>query len=251
MSFIGEKDFGLEVARGNVPGMKMFSIPGRRDAVGTTDLEDLTQTGNTVMPRPAGATIDLVSANGNDTVAGSGIQVIHVEYLDINGDEQTQSVNTNGGTVADIGSGAIYDIQWVHAVQVGSNTVAEGNITIVDQATGLIVYEQISAGGNQSLSGRYKIPNSKTGFIIGWQASAITRKIDFRLRADVDRQDRSLHALVFNFQDAVVLEQTASGWIPFWAPLKCPALSTIKISAVSFTGAGDAGGQFDILLIND
>tara|TARA_Y100000310_G_scaffold315428_1_gene365948 strand:- start:2002 stop:2262 length:261 start_codon:yes stop_codon:yes gene_type:complete len=86
---------------------------------------------------------------------------------------------------------------------------------------------------------------------MGWQASAITRKIDFRLRATVDRFDRSLQAGVFLFQDALVLEQVSSGWIPFAVPLKCPQLSVVKISAVSFTGAGDAGGQFDIVLVDN
>jgi hypothetical protein len=56
---------------------------------------------------------------------------------------------------------------------------------------------------------------------------------------------------VFLFQDALVLEQVSSGWIPFAVPLKCPQLSVVKISAVSFTGAGDAGGQFDIVLVDN
>ncbi len=86
---------------------------------------------------------------------------------------------------------------------------------------------------------------------MGWHCSAVGRKIDFRLRADVDRFDRALQSLVFNFQDAIVLEQVASGWIPFEIPLKFPALSTIKISALSFTGTGDGGAMFTVILVDD
>ena len=243
------RDFFLEVSRGNRPGMRGFSIPGRKDSIGTTNLEDITETGNTVLPRPAGADLDIVSANGNDTAAGTGVQELHIEYLDSSGDEQTLVVATNGGTV-NVGT-SIYDVNWIHATAVGANTVAVGDITLVDNATGAIVYEQISAGGNQSLSARFKIPADTTGYLIGWQASAITRKIDIRVRADIDRFDRSLQTGVFNFQDVIVLEQAPSGWIPIATPLKLPALSTIKMSGISFTGAGDGSGQFDIILIDD
>ncbi len=245
-------ELGLEVSRGNIAGMKMFSIPGRRDAVNTTNLEDLTETGNDVLGRPAGATLDLISASGNDAVAGSGVQIVQIEYLDSAGAEQQLQVNTSGGTVADVGAGAIHDVQWIHAVQVGGGSlgIAAGNITLVAQSGGE-VFEQITAGGNQSLSARYKVPTGKIGYIMGWQASAITRKIDIKLRADVDRFDRSLIAGVFTFQDVIVLEQAVSGWIPFWSPLKMPSGAVIKISGISFTGTGDLGGQFDILLIDD
>ena len=245
-------DYGLEIAKGNILGHKGFSIPGRKDSVGTTVLEDITQTGNTVLPRPAGTDIEIISSSTNDDgdPAGTGIQIVHMEYLDVNGDEQCIAVTLNGTTAVNIGT-AVYDIQWIHSIASGSNSVAVGNIQVRDVASGSIIYEQINAGGNQSLTARIKIPNGKTGYIKGWQCSSVTRKIDFRLRADVDRFSRALQAGVFNFQDAMVLEQTASGWIPFDVPLKIPSGATVKISATSFTGAGDAGGMFNMIFVDD
>jgi len=246
-------DRGHQVALGNVAGEKAFHLAGRRDAVSTSNLEDITQTGMDVLPRPAGATVDLVFASGDDDVAGSGIQVVEIEYLDIFGDEQQLKCNSNGGTVADVGGGAIYDVQWIHGQRIGGGTlgVAAGNITLLNQGDNAIVYERIVAGGNQSLSARYKVPRAKQGLVTGWDVSAITRKIDFKLRADVDRFSRALQTGVFNFQAVEVLEQVASGWLPFDPPLLMPALSTVKISAVSFTGTGDAGGNFSVTLIDD
>ena len=165
-------DWYTEVARGNVAGTGGFTIPGRKDGVGTTVLEDITQTGNTVMPRPAGADIEIVSSSGSDISAGTGAQTIEIEYLDVNGDEASVTKTMNGTTAVNIGT-AVYDVQWMHSATAGTGGVAAGNIQIRDVATGAIIYEQISAGGNQSLTARYKIPNGKTGYITTWPASAV------------------------------------------------------------------------------
>ena len=245
-----ESPDGLEIARGNVPGVGGVTIPGRKDTVGTTNLEDLTQTGNTVMPRPAGTNIEVISSSDADNGAtATGALTVEIEYLDVNGDEQRVILTLDGTTPINVGT-AVHDIQWMHTVTVGSNTVAVGNIQLRDVATGLVIYEQIAAGGNQSLTARYKIPNGKTGYIMGWHASAITQKMDFRLRADVHRGDRALQAGVFNFQDAMVLKDSASGHL-FAVPLECPSGSTIKMSAVSFTATGDGGGGFDLVIVNN
>jgi len=248
MSRTFSDEFLRRVSLGKIPGHKVFVIPGRKDSITTTALNDVTETGNIVLPRPAGADLDLVSANANDTAVGTGVQNVHIEYLDSSGDEQTVSVATNGGTV-NVGT-AIHDVQWVHATAVGSGTVAAGDITLVDNATGATVYEQITAGGNQSLSCRYKVPASKKGYLYAWKSSTVTRKIDMRLRADVDRHNRGLQSGVFNFQDSEVLEQTSGPWTDLpW--ILCPALSTIKVSGKSFTGTGDASATFAILVIDD
>ncbi len=249
MSRILDRDFFLEVARGNVTGMKGYSIPGRKDGVGITVLEDITETGNTVMPRPAGTSLEVASAHASDDISGVGVQEVSIHYLDANGYEQDVAAKTNGSGVTAVGTD-MHDIQWIHSSDVGATGVAVGDITLQSVGGGT-VYEQISAGGNQSLTSRFKVPNGKIGYILGWQASAVGRKIDFRLRADVHRADRELLNLVFNFQDTTVLDQVASGWIPFRIPLKCPELSTIKISGLSFTGTGDGGVSFDILLIDN
>jgi len=239
----------LEIAKGRVRGHSAVAIPGRRDSVGTTALQDLTETGNTVLVRPNGTNIEIVSDDVADNgSATTGVRTVHIDYLDVNGDTQHGTYTMNGDTPVVIGT-MMYDIQWMHTVTVGSNTVAEGNIQINDVATHSIVFEQISLGGNQSLSARYKIPNGYTGYIMGWHASSVTRKIDFKLRADVDRHERTLQTGVFNFQDAMVLEATPSGYRPFAVPLKIPAGGTVKISAQSFTGSGDAGGGFDLMLV--
>lgn len=242
--------FLLEVARGNVPGMKVFYIPGRKDELSQVVLDDLSQIpATTVVPNPGGIQMEIVSSAVGDTSGSTGVELLDIEYLDTAGNEQTEQMIMNGVNPVNTVATDIDKVQWMHGAQVGSNTVAVGNISLRDTG-GVVTYEYIAAGGNQSLTCRYHIPTAKTGYIIGWEASAITRIIDMRLRANVDRATRTLQN-AFNFQDAVVLSDGSSGWIPFDAPLKCVAGSSVKVSGISAAAGGDGGAMFGILLIDD
>ena len=245
-------DFWFEIARGNVIGMKVYTVPGRSDGVSMTDLEDVSQVpATTILPNPGGIQLEVVSSSPNDTAAGSGVQSVDIHYLDTTGLEQEETVTMNGVTPVNTVATDIDIVQWIHTCTIGTaGGVSDGNISLRD-TTGVTAFEYIAAGGNQSLSARYTIPTAKTGFILGWEASGITKRIDFRLRATVDRFDRSLTPDVFLFQDAVVLQDSTSGWRPFKTPLKIPASGMVKVSAISAAAGGDAGTSFDILIIDD
>jgi len=244
-------DFLFEAARGSVQGVKMYSLPGRKNAISSTVLDDLTQIpGTTVVPEPGGIQLQLVSSSASDTAAGTGIRTVDLHYLDSNGLEQVEEITLNGVAPVNTVATDIDYVQWVHAKTVGTGGVAAGNIS-VQSVGGATTYEYVTAGGNQSLSAKYKVPSDKTGFIVGWQASGITKNIDLRLRATVERFDRSLVPGVFLFQDILVLNDATSGWIPFMVPLKMPAGAVVKISAISSAAGGDAAGQFDIVLIDN
>ena len=163
--------------------------------------------------------------------------------------EKKPMMTMDGTNPVDTIATDIDKIQWIHALTTGSAGVAVGNISLrtTNAAT---TYEYIMADGDQSLSGRFTIPTGKTGYIMGWQASGITKIIDIRLRATVDRLDRTLIS-AFNFQDALLLNDAASGHIPFNIPLKCPAGAQVKMSAQSSVAGGDAAGHFLVLLIDD
>jgi len=243
--------FLFEVARGSIPGIKMYSIPGRKDSLSSSVLDDLTQIpSTTVVPSPGGIQLELVSSSGDDDSGGTGAQTIDIHYLDTSGDEQEETVIMNGATPVDTVATDIDFVQWIHAKTVGAGGVAAGNISLRNTA-GSVTYEYITAGGNQSLSAKYKVPTGKTGYVVGWQASGITKKIDLRLRATVERFDRSLISGVFLFQDILVLNDATSGWIPFEVPLKMPAGAVVKMSAISNAAGGDAAGQFDVILVDD
>jgi len=231
----------------------MFSIPGRRDEVSANGLADITQIPSAadifVIPSPGGQQLEVVSESTADTLLGIGVQTLEIEFLDSNGAEQAETLDMDGTNPVATSSTDIDKIQWMHSVTVGTNSVSDGNV-ILRSTVGGDTFEYVAAGGNQSLSCRYTVPTGKTGYVLGWQASAITKVVDFRLRANVDRF-RRVRQDAFNFQDAAILSDGASGWTPFIVPLKMPETSEIKVSGVSNGAGGDAGCQFNILLIDD
>jgi hypothetical protein len=246
-------DWGVEVARGNTAGMRVFTIPGRKNSISTTVLDDITQVpATTVLPDPGGIQMEVVSSSANDAAAGTGAQSVDIHYLDSVGVEQEETVTMDGLTPVNTVGLDFDKIQWMHTKTVGANVngVAVGNISLRD-TTGATTYEYIGAGGNQSLSCRYHVPTGYTGFILGWDASGITKEVDLRLRATVERFDRTLVPGVFLFQDAIVLNDATSGWQPFKVPPLIPAGATVKISGISAAAGGDAGASFDVLLIAD
>lgn len=243
--------FLFEVARNHILGWKMYSIPGRKDQISSTELDDITQIPNTVIvPIPDSIQMEIVSDDVNDTSGGTGIQSIDIHYLDGSGLEAEETVIMSGLTPVNTVATDITFIQWIHAKTVGSNTVAVGNIRLRD-TTGATTYEFIESGGNQSLSSKYQVPSDKTGYIVGWQASGTVKEVDLRIRATVERFDRSLIPGVFLFQDNVLVNDATSGWIPFLVPLLMPAGAIIKLSAKSKAAGGNAGGQFDIVLVDN
>jgi hypothetical protein len=244
-------NFLFEVARRNITGMKMFSIPGRKDSISSTVLDDLTEIpGTEVVNYPASVQLEVVSTSGSDDSVGTGIQTLDIHYLDSTGLEQEETIVMDGANPVTTVATDITFIQWIHAKTVGTGGIAAGNISIQGLGGGT-VFDYLTAGGNQSLGAKYKIPTGKKGYVVGWQASGITKKIDIRLRATVERFDRELIPGVFLFQDILVLNDTASGYIPFAVPLEMPAGAIVKMSARSSAAGGDAAGQFDIVLIDD
>ena len=81
---------------------QLFNIPGLTDAVNSSVYGDLSQIpGVTVLPTPGGIQLRLKSTDIGDTILGAGIREIQVEYLDSNGDFQTEAVEMDGQTEVD------------------------------------------------------------------------------------------------------------------------------------------------------
>ena len=164
----------LEAAKGNVPGSNILAIPGWHPAnVSTTVLDDISGfTTTPVIPRPAGAALEVVSSSAQDGVGGSGVRNVKIVYLNASGTQLTKSVVMNGLTAVPVTGTDLYDIQWMHAISpIGSGGVADGIIRLRG-AGGGTTYERISAQGNQSLTCRYTVPAGHSAIIHsprGWE----------------------------------------------------------------------------------
>lgn len=209
------------------------------------DACDYLDTSQALMNTPtSGQTLYVVSTSASDASAGTGARTVRIVYLDANGVEQVTTATLNGTTPVSLGTG-FTAIQWIETATVGTNEVAVGNIAITSTngaATVATTFELIRAGGNRSLSGRYKIPAGYDGYLLRWSYAAISTTMDTRIRADVFADDRTLCAGVYHFQDRVFVPSNTSGDSEL-DYLKCPAGSTIKISSIP--GLAPAGNKLD------
>lgn len=185
----------------------------------------------------------LVSTSVNDTAAGTGARTVRTIYLDSNGLQQIRTDTLDGTTPVSIGTGYSF-IQWMEVASTGSGEVSAGNITISStngSATIATTFERISAGGNRSLSGRYKIPSDCHAHLVHWDAAAINNTMDVRLRSTIFMDDNSL-STVYHFIDRVFLGdgQNTAQSLEY---RELPSDAVIKISAIP--GAAAAGNKID------
>lgn len=246
-------DFYLRVGKGEIDGFKHYPIFGYKQGISTTVLDDITQIpATTIIPYPNGIQLRAVSSSANDVaVTGSGIRALELYYLDTNYDMQSEVINLNGLTPVNTVATNIFRVLWMHSLApIGSGGVAAGNISLTNIA-GTTTYEYIAAGGNRSLTSYFTVPNGKTGFIIGWQASAVKQDMSIRLRATVHFHNRTLLLPgVFIFHGIMTLKDS-SLYTPLTIPLSFPARCDIKVSALAGAANGDCEAGYSILLIDN
>lgn len=226
----------------------VINIPGSHDQdVDTAQLGDLSDIPAVVtIPNPGGTALSIVSSSVNDTIAGSGAQKVTVFYLNDDFLQTFKTVDMNGQTAVPLGLSDIQNVEYTHTSQVAVlGGVAAGNISLVDTATGTIVYEYIKAGNNQSTSARWTVPDNGFGILFDWTYSGLKKRIDFFLRATCHRVSRELIENVFLFQDVARSENT-TGPSRKIGPLYLPPRCQVKISVKADGNGGEAGGSFGV-----
>lgn len=245
---------GWLAATAGLPGAVAQNIPGRKNSISAAAgvMDDISQIpGTVIVPDPGGIQLEVVSSSAGDTdPGGAGIRTLAIIYLDDDNLSQVEIVAMAGVAPVLTAATDINKVQCIRAETVGSGGVAAGNITLRGVGAGT-AYEYIALGGNQSLTCRLHIPANKRAYITRWSCSGITKEIDFRLRATVDRGTHQLMPGVFLFQDAMVLNDEASGNIIFSIPILLPPLSTVKVSGRSAAAGGDGGATIEVLMVEN
>jgi len=176
MAYIGNREFLIEVAKGNVAGHSLVHKFGRNSAV-TTTLVPITSSAIYQTPTSA-ASLEIVSTSSSDDGVGSGARVVTIEGIDANGDFQTQDV-TMDGTVAAAVTGTWLRVfrmyvkdSGTYATQSASSHV--GTITLRVSGGGAtwgVINLEGTFGLGQSLIGAYTVPSGKTAYILNMNIS--------------------------------------------------------------------------------
>ena len=174
-----------------------YRILGRRTGFNSTsilqDVGEWLATSINAFPVLTGAeALEVVSSNIADdgSPGGTGAQMVRVTYIDTNDDLVTSPDIVLDGTTPVAAGFTAKAILWMEVTAVGSNTVAVGNVDL-RAVSGSVIQERITAGGNKSLSARFRVPRNYTAFVPRWMASAISNPMDCRLRAKVSSSTRT------------------------------------------------------------
>lgn len=235
---------------------KVYNVLGRRAGfTSTSALNDIKEFDNSVALSPTltnAEPLEVVSSNANDTAAGTGARTVKITYIDSNYAIVTSDEITLNGTSNVALAFTAYEILWMEVITVGSGGVAAGNIRVRNSSDHTTEYEQVSAGGNRSLSSRFMVPDGYKGYLVSWDGHAVnTANQDMRLRALVNAHDRSL-STALHFQDLMYIagDGQSSSSLAF---LKCPARCRIRAATISSAtpSTNRADVSFIIVIIAD
>lgn len=230
---------------------KVFHVLGRRAGFNSTAaLQDVAEflSGLDLLPELTGVeNLELVSSSAQDNPAGTGTGSVKLTYINTNNDLVTSAAIALNGLAAVAVPFKMRFMLWMESASGGTSETSVGTI-LLRIAGGGATHEQISAGGNRSLSNRFFVPAGFDAWISTWQVNSIGGATqDARLRATV-QTDRSLGTR-YLFQDqAFVTAGAASDDLPW---LKFPPLCRIKVSTFSsnIAGTNRIDSDFSILLV--
>lgn len=237
-----------QVMTGGVPldVTRTLRIEGHNPSIAGGGIwHDIWEGGATTIPEPsaAGQQVDIVSANANDTLLGTGCQQVRIDYLNSSNQLLTEIVDLTGGTTQTVATD-ITDIIDFYAVSVGSNNVSVGNIDITDVATPATIYNRIAAGGNKSLSTlRHLLPTSDF-YLTSILISGDTKGVDVMLRSNSNDSGEVFGDNNWLFQVPVTMSDSPAPII-FDPAIKIPGTARVKVSA-----RGTASGSSVSVFIN-
>jgi hypothetical protein len=222
------------------PSAIIWQAFGERTSIGTTATgEDIWRGTATTIPNPpdVGEQMSFVSTDAADSSTGTGIQGLRLHYIDAAGAEMSEDVSTNGTTTVSTVATDIRFVNDFHAIAVGSNGVAEGDITVHQFGTPATEYSIIILGGNQAMVPRRMVPAGKKLYVDHWNAAeAGVKQITFRIRS-TDKYGVLIPG-VFCFKGVVYLNNSASGDMEIDAVV--PAFSIMKITGWASAAGGEA-----------
>lgn len=254
MSYLPNRDFLIEVQKGNVAGHSMVHKFGRNPAVANGVWELVSTLSTTGTSFRTSASTMRIKAGGNavDTAAGGGAQEVTIQGIDDSGNEIAEAIATAGASASSATSASFWRVNraWVSAV--GTYGVANiGDVMIEDSGGAGDVNKILAAEGQTQYAG-YTIPAGKTGYLLSCHLSVDASKAaDFRLLSREDMLDTSAPVAarrLMKYWDGIINTAT---YIPRGPDTVLPALTDIWVEAEGGGAASEVSADFELLLVDD
>lgn len=262
MTYLHNRDFFLEVSKGNIPGHSYVHKFGENFDVDTGSTpEDIWTEGGTYNWMAVAQTVDVVSNSGTDDQAGTGAHEVTLSGLDSSWNAQTEvlALHPTDGTIA-VTSASTWirlDRMWVSAS--GSNDQNNGTLTATGNTSGVVhaaIHQNSTTGSDgQSQMAVYTVPNGKTAYLHKMYAAHergggnVVANVCLWQRQDADTSDRTWRkVLPVGFHSA--------GSSPFELTYKAPAMfagkTDLRMRAQYASSTNlDIMAGFDLILVDD
>ena len=162
------EDFGLQVARGQIPYHKHVYKFGQNAVVGNS-VETIWSQGGLYSYPPSATTMTVSSSNTNDTSAGTGARTVLISGLDGDYDEISETITLNGQTAVTT-TNSFLRVNRAIVLTAGSGGVNAGIIYVgtgtVTSGVPANIYTTINGDGtNQTLQTFWTVPANYTAYI--------------------------------------------------------------------------------------
>jgi len=162
-------DFRFSVATGKIAGLTQREVYGDNPDINGT-LEDVWQTGGTLVNPTSAQTLRIVSTSAEDDSTGNAVREVRVEYLDADFETNFVDVQLDGTSKVQVATDFLR-LQQAYATNVGSLGDAEGAITLEYGASNVVV-GTITAGSNETRRTHFTVPDGYTAYIVGANVSS-------------------------------------------------------------------------------
>ena len=232
------KDYFVGVSEGDIVGHTSYTKLGYNADVDTTEEDIWTQGGIYIFPT-AEQQMELVSSSVEDdpvkadTSAGTGIWSVRIYYLDDAYTAKTEDINLNGTGVVTTVASDIFRVNALRALTCGTGAKAAGTIVIRNLAD-TPVYRDIFTGYTRGRGAIYTVPVDKTLYITSIAVSSgystVGKNVRWTARSDFDDISGTVSMMFAPFFE--IQTQDSAFQRVFEIPVKIPAKSTFKISAI-------------------
>jgi hypothetical protein len=243
-STVDDIPFYLAVQQGKVPGYTMINKFGYNPSIGSGAFETIWETGNDYPWQSSAVTVDVVSDNTNDDVAGTGARTLRIQGLDSSYNLVEETVDMDGTTTVTT-TQTFLRVFRMSVETAGTSGNNEGTITVT-YTGGSDVAATITAGNGQTLMTLYTIPAGYTGYLLSMNiSSGKDQEMEFKF---IQRDNGVANAA---FQTKQFLDvRGGQTTVIFNAINIIPQKSDIYVSGKA-SSTSSASASFDLLLVQD
>lgn len=253
MSRSFNRDFLIEVAKGNIPGHSLVHKFGRNSDVPSGSWEHISMTpfSKTNFRESAGTFNIKAGGNAADTAAGAGAREVTIQgIVATTFAEETDTIATAGAAESSASTKSFWRVHRAWVSSVGTYTAANtGAMVIEDVANNDMISIAVEEG--QSQYAGFTIPAGKTGYLVSVHGFVdSTKDVDIRC---MTRKNIDVVAAPMNSVRVKLYWDGVKGTLQYTP--KSPEFSLPEKSDIWFEGNGSAAAavslDFELLLIDN